>query len=88
LIAVTIRLVRRLTRGTLYVLAIATAGSQHEVVASWDRAQIYHLMDQVVAAIDDPDVKYAVHIDHIEVSGDTVFGDKVGDIVRGDKHVH
>lgn len=43
-------------------------------------------MDQVVAAIDDPDVSYAVHIDHIDVTGDAVFGDKSGDVVHGDKN--
>ncbi|HEX8410002.1 MAG TPA: ABC transporter substrate-binding protein [Thermoanaerobaculia bacterium] len=65
-----------------------TSGSPHEVVASWDRGQIDNLLDQVVAAIDDPDVSYAVHIDHIDVSGDTILGDKSGDVVHGDKHVY
>lgn len=88
LVAVTVRLVRRLTMRTLYMLRIATSGSPHEIVASWDRDQIFTLMDQVVAAIDDPDVSYAVHIDHIDITGDTIFGDKNGDIVHGSKHVY
>ena len=86
LVSVTVRLVRRLTTKVLYVLSIATSGSPHEVVASWDREQIYTLMNQVVAAIDDPDVSYSIHVDHIDVSGDTIFGDKSGDVVYGDKH--
>ena len=45
-------------------------------------------MARVVAAIDDPDVSYAVHIDHIDVSGDAILGDKSGDVVHGDKHVY
>jgi hypothetical protein len=45
-------------------------------------------LHQVVDAIDDPEVDYQVHIDHIEVIGDTVFGNKSGDVVHGDKHLH
>jgi hypothetical protein len=88
LVAVTVRLIRRLTMNTLYVLNIATSGTAHAVVASWDREEIYKLMNQVVAAIDDPAVSYAVHIDHIDVSGDAILGDKLGDTVHGDKHVY
>jgi len=86
LLAVTVRMIRRLTMRTLYVLSIETSGSPHEVVASWDRNKIYLLRDQVVAAIDDPSVSYSVHINHIEASGDAVFGNKYGDIVHGDKN--
>jgi hypothetical protein len=84
LIAVTVRLVRRLTRGALYVLSIATSGSSHAVVASRDRDRIHGLVNQVVAAIDEPNVSYAVHIDHVEFGGDAVSGSKIVDGVRGD----
>jgi hypothetical protein len=86
MIATVVRGIIRLTKSTLYVLSIATSGAPHEVVASWDRDQIYHLLNQVVAAIDDPNVDYTVHIDHIEVSGDAVFGPKIGDSVQGNKY--
>ncbi|GIF03922.1 DUF6232 family protein [Actinoplanes siamensis] len=88
LIAVTIRLIDRLTMSTLHVLSIASAGGLHEVVASWDREQIHTLMDQVVAAIDDPEVSYAVHIEHIDATGDVVFGDKGDRILDGGKTEH
>ena len=84
----TVQIIRRLTTVTLYVLRISTSGSPHEVVASWDQDEILSLRDQVVAAIDDPEVSYAVHIDHIDVTGDAVFGDKTGDIIGGDKNTY
>ncbi|MGA5300091.1 DUF6232 family protein [Nucisporomicrobium flavum] len=88
LVVLTTQMIRRLTGATLYVLSIATSGSAHEVVASWDRDRIQRLLDKVVAAIDDPAVDYTVHIDHIDVTGDAVFGDKSGDVIHRDKHVH
>ncbi|MFP5372123.1 MAG: hypothetical protein ACLGI3_15450 [Actinomycetes bacterium] len=54
LVAITIRLVRRLTMAALSVLGVATAGSQHDVRASWHRERTYSLVNQVVAATGDP----------------------------------
>jgi hypothetical protein len=84
LIVTAIRLIRRLTRNTLYILSVFAAGRPQEVVASWDKDQIFQLRDQVVAAIDDPSVSYSVHIDRVD--GDINTGDHFGDRYRGDQN--
>jgi hypothetical protein len=81
LIATLVQLIRRLTKSTLYILTVFSAGRPQEVVASWEKNQIFQLRDQVVAAIDDPDVNYAIHID--QVDGDFILGDQYGDRARG-----
>jgi hypothetical protein len=86
LVAVSVRLIRRLTASPLHVLSIATSGSPHAAVASRDRDLIFDLAQRVVDAIDDPAMEYAIHVDHIDIKGDLVGGDKNGgDTVLGDK---
>jgi hypothetical protein len=82
-----VRLVRGLTRPTLYVLSVATAGSPHAAVVSTDKALIHNLSRWVVDAIDNPSAEFEIRVDHIEiVQGDKVHGDKFGgDRVDGDK---
>jgi hypothetical protein len=87
-VGLTLRLVRQLTTDTLYVLSISTSGTPTAAVASWDRGVIFDLANRVVAAIDDPGLEYAIHVEHVEIKGDAVFGDKSGgDSVFGDKFV-
>ncbi|MEV6846715.1 DUF6232 family protein [Actinoplanes sp. NPDC051411] len=86
LVASTVHVIRRLARSTLYILSIYAAGRPQEVVASWDKNQVFQLRDQVVAAIDDPSVNYAVHIDHVD--GDFHLGDQYGDRFTGNKIVN
>ena len=86
LIVITIRLIRRLSFGTLHVLSIGIAGTQRAAVLSRDGAVISRLAQRVVDAIDDPALEYAIHIENIEVAGDMVNGPKVGgDVIFGNK---
>ena len=87
LLAVTARLVRRLSFGTLHVLSIGIAGKQQTAIASRDKQVVARLAQRVVEAIDDPAMEYAIHIENIEFSGDVVHGDQhKGDVVFGDKN--
>jgi hypothetical protein len=88
LVGLTVRLIRRLTIATLYVLSISTSGSPHAAVASLERDVIYDLANRVVDAIDDPALEYRIHVENVEIKGDAVFGGKSGgDNVFGDKFV-
>ena len=87
LLAVTVRLVRRLSFGTLHVLSIGIAGKQQAAVASKDKQVVTRLAQRVVEAIDDPSMEYAIHIENIEYSGDVIHGDQhKGDVIFGDKN--
>lgn len=78
------RLGRLLRLPRLYVLRIATAGSEHAAVVSTDRAKIYDLATEVADAIDNPEAEFEVRVDNLEF----VYGDKVdGDKVLGDKTI-
>lgn len=83
----TLRLARGLALPQMYVLSLATAGSNHETLVSANRDLIDDLIQRVVDAIDNPALEYLVSVEHLEIThGDKVFGDKYGgDHVRGDK---
>jgi hypothetical protein len=86
LVAVTVRLVRRLSFGTFHVLSIGIAGTQQAAVASRDKQVISRLAQRVIEAIDDPAMEYAIHIENFELNGDMVGGDQHrGDVVFGSK---
>jgi hypothetical protein len=79
-----VRLIRLLLLPKLYVLRVATAGTEHAAVVSTDREKIHDLAGQVADAIDNPEAEFEVRVDNIEF----IYGDKVGgDKVLGDKTV-
>lgn len=86
-LARTVRLARHLSLPRMYVLSIATAGSNHEAVISTDKNLIDDLIHRVVDAIDNPALEYMIKIDNLEIThGDKVFGSKYeGDDVHGSK---
>jgi hypothetical protein len=67
----TSRLIRRLTAPHLYVLNIAMTGGAHAGLVSDDRQLIHDLTDRLVDAIDGPAAEYAIHVNHIDVTGGT-----------------
>ncbi len=83
----TVRLIRNLTLPRMYVLSLATAGSNHETLVSTDKQLIDDLIHRVVDAIDNPAMEYMIRVEHLEITqGDKVFGGKFGgDQVQGNK---
>jgi len=65
---------RLLIRQPRYALVIETAGTQYTALTGTDRDEIRRIEGEIVAAIEDPPSHERV----VHVSGDVVFGDKVG----------
>jgi Family of unknown function (DUF6232) len=85
-VAHSVRLVRRLLRGRLYILSVSTAGSQQAALVSRDRDLIYDLTYRVVDAIDNPAAEFQIRVENLEfVNGDKYDGDHVeGNKIPGD----
>jgi hypothetical protein len=81
-------LVRLIALPPLHKLVV-TLGTQRAFLLTTDRAKLADARDQIVRAIENPDVEYKIHIDSFEnIYGDKIEGDKVlGDSVGGDKNV-
>jgi hypothetical protein len=65
---------RLLMRRQSYALIIETAGTQYAALTGTDRDEIHRIESEIIDAIEDP----PVHERIVQVSGDVVFGDKVG----------